>query len=189
MQFKFQAPDDGVADPVRSKQATEVDTWNPPTSAATSTVLSHIVMGFALCAAAMHPEEYWRWREHIDRYGRSEDPPRGRNRDIQSGKHAPPLVEAEICGFLPLPGLSRGTPADPIEAANIAQWDAAFADYPTFGQWIASLPGKLWSALLRAREKARIRAEWEVMNDRMLRDLGVARHEVLRAARHPRRWV
>ena len=186
MQFKYRAPEGGsITDPGRSRRAAKADTSTHPGSAA----LSHIVRGFALCAAAMHPEEYFRWREHIDRYGRPEDPPRNRDRNERSRNHAAPLMEAEICGFLPLPGLSRDTPADPIEGAEIARWDAAFGDYPTFGKRIASVSRKLWSALLHMRENARIRAEWEVMDNRLLRDLGVSRHEVMHAARHSRRWT
>lgn len=71
-------------------------------SAAGSSVMAHIVQGFALCATSMHPEGYWQWSKHLNGYE--------------------PLIE------------------------------------------------------------------WERMDDRTLRDIGVSRHAAYRRARHPR-WI
>ena len=37
---------------------------------------------------------------------------------------------------------------------------------------------RLWSIVSRKRELARIRAAWETIDDRMLRDIGVSRYEI-----------
>ena len=37
---------------------------------------------------------------------------------------------------------------------------------------------RLWSKASRKRELARIRAAWETIDDRMLRDIGVSRYEI-----------
>lgn len=139
-----------------------------PLAAAGSSVVAHVVEGFALCATSMHPEGYWQWSEHVI----------GRERDARSPSLGSIVVEAEVSGFLPLSGLGRliGDPVAPVGRDR------------SFGRWIASLPARLWFAMQRARARARARAEWEAIDDRTLRDIGVSRREIPRAQRHPR-WT
>jgi uncharacterized protein YjiS (DUF1127 family) len=46
--------------------------------------------------------------------------------------------------------------------------------------------GGLWSKILRQRETGRIKAAWELIDDRTLKDIGISRYEIERAsdARH-----
>jgi uncharacterized protein YjiS (DUF1127 family) len=45
----------------------------------------------------------------------------------------------------------------------------------------------LWSRMLRGREIRRIRASWEAIDDRTLKDIGISRYEI-EYARDPRHW-
>jgi uncharacterized protein YjiS (DUF1127 family) len=52
---------------------------------------------------------------------------------------------------------------------------------PSVLAWIASLaslPGALWSRVLRDRERRRIGTAWDFVDDRTLRDIGVSRHDI-----------
>ena len=52
---------------------------------------------------------------------------------------------------------------------------------------IASVVAGLWSRILRGREIRRIRAGWERVDDRTLKDIGISRYEI-EYARDPRNW-
>jgi uncharacterized protein YjiS (DUF1127 family) len=45
----------------------------------------------------------------------------------------------------------------------------------------------LWSKILRERDIRRIRADWERVDDRTLRDIGISRHQI-EYARDARYW-
>lgn len=47
-----------------------------------------------------------------------------------------------------------------------------------------SLPARLWSAMLLMWRSRRARAALNALDDRMLRDIGVSRHEIERLAEH-----
>jgi uncharacterized protein YjiS (DUF1127 family) len=52
---------------------------------------------------------------------------------------------------------------------------------------IASIPVGLWRAMLFKSESRRMRAAWEALDDRTLRDIGISRCEIEHAT-HGRRW-
>jgi uncharacterized protein YjiS (DUF1127 family) len=214
MHAKIQSPDGDILASARYRRASEGKLFNsaiqtpgararrdrrpipPPPgtnarrsslAAAGSSVVAHVVEGFALCATSMHPEGYWQWSEQLNRHDSSFEPPHRRDRDARSPSPGSSTLEAEIFGFLPLSGLGRLI-GDPDAPADMDRSDAGSPEFPTFGRWIASIPGKLWSGFLHARARARARAEWETLDDRTLRDIGVSRHEIPRAVRHPR-WI
>jgi uncharacterized protein YjiS (DUF1127 family) len=54
----------------------------------------------------------------------------------------------------------------------------AHTDCASHRSWRVALPGKLWSWMLRAYRARRARAALEALDDRMLRDIGVSRHEI-----------
>jgi uncharacterized protein YjiS (DUF1127 family) len=56
--------------------------------------------------------------------------------------------------------------------------------------WITSITSiliELWSRMLREREIRRIRASWEAIDDRTLKDIGISRYEI-EYARDARHW-
>jgi uncharacterized protein YjiS (DUF1127 family) len=56
--------------------------------------------------------------------------------------------------------------------------------------WITSTTSiitELWSRVLREREIRRIRAAWETIDDRTLKDIGISRYEIEYAG-DPRQW-
>jgi uncharacterized protein YjiS (DUF1127 family) len=54
-------------------------------------------------------------------------------------------------------------------------------DHASWYRWMGMITPmlvRLWSRVSRKREFARIRAAWETIDDRMLRDVGVSRYEI-----------
>jgi uncharacterized protein YjiS (DUF1127 family) len=66
----------------------------------------------------------------------------------------------------------------PIIFEYIRGSETARADYAGHRPWRMALPGKLWSWMLRAYRARRARAALDALDDRMLRDIGVSRHEI-----------
>jgi uncharacterized protein YjiS (DUF1127 family) len=69
--------------------------------------------------------------------------------------------------------------------------DTALTDFGWRRPWITSISSifaELRSRMLRGREIRRIRAAWQTIDDRTLRDIGISRHEIDYggAARHAR---
>ena len=65
-----------------------------------------------------------------------------------------------------------------------------FTDFAARRRWITSVASffaELWSRIRHAREIRRIRAVWETIDDRTLRDIGVSRYEI-EYAREERHW-
>jgi uncharacterized protein YjiS (DUF1127 family) len=67
--------------------------------------------------------------------------------------------------------------------------ETALTDFSGWRAWIiliASITAELWSRLLCERESRRIRAAWETIDDRTLKDIGISRYEIEygRDARH-----
>jgi uncharacterized protein YjiS (DUF1127 family) len=76
---------------------------------------------------------------------------------------------------------SRSDEADrEMATTDLVGWRASITS-------IASVVAGLWRRILREREVRRIRAGWERVDDRTLRDIGISRHEI-EYARDPRYW-
>jgi uncharacterized protein YjiS (DUF1127 family) len=68
----------------------------------------------------------------------------------------------------------------PLQRAGI-NTETAPSDFFAWRVWItsiASIVAKLWSRMLREREIRRIRAAWETVDDRTLKDIGISRYEI-----------
>ena len=81
-----------------------------------------------------------------------------------------------------LDGRSDGTGRRCAESAttDLAGWRASITS-------IASVVAGLWRRIFREREVRRIRAGWERVDDRTLKDIGISRYEI-EYARDPRNW-
>jgi uncharacterized protein YjiS (DUF1127 family) len=53
---------------------------------------------------------------------------------------------------------------------------------------LASLAAALRSRLRRRREARRMRADWQMLDDRTLKDIGVSRNEIQFVVRGEQRW-
>jgi hypothetical protein len=71
------------------------------------------------------------------------------------------------------------------EPADAARNDAA--GRPGWGIAITSMLGALWSSIHRRREMHRIEADWAMIDNRTLRDIGASRYE-LELVRDARQW-
>jgi uncharacterized protein YjiS (DUF1127 family) len=56
-----------------------------------------------------------------------------------------------------------------------------FADRPTSSSLVTSIVGRLWSRIRQQRESRRMRATWEMIDDRTLEDIGISRYDLERA--------
>lgn len=122
----------------------EPSTWKGSGAAAVSLLTACLIKGFALSAAAMHPE----FLRLPSDYPSQDDTAR----DHLSGQRAE-TARTDLAGRRP---------------------------------WITSITSffaELWSGMLRRREIRRLRAAWESLDDRTLKDIGISRHEI-EYARH-----
>jgi uncharacterized protein YjiS (DUF1127 family) len=123
-----------------------------------SLVIDHVIEGFALSDTTLHPEVFLATseqakRERESRKRRSE--PRS-----QSGR-------STVCG--------TGT------CGAVASLETARGDVAGRRTWITSITSSfagLWSKMLREREIRHIRAAWETIDDRTLKDIGISRYEI-----------
>jgi uncharacterized protein YjiS (DUF1127 family) len=68
--------------------------------------------------------------------------------------------------------------------------ETGFTEFAGRRRWITSVTSffaELWSIIRDAREIRRIRAVWETIDDRTLKDIGVSRYEI-EYAREARHW-
>ena len=79
--------------------------------------------------------------------------------------------------------------ADFLKSDASTRFEGAIVDFPRWGAWAASLPGKLWSRVLCELDIRRKTAELEAFDDRALRDIGLSRCEIDLAVRHGRHWL
>jgi uncharacterized protein YjiS (DUF1127 family) len=152
------------------------DRWGPSNGAALSLVLAHVVEGFALSAAAMHPEFLSLASEQASRADLA--PPR---RDVD-GRHPIRMSRSRRkCRSIPR---SR-TPETP------ARVETARADFIGWRKWITPIKSVLtglWPRKHHARKVAHIRADWESLDDRTLNDIGISRSEI-EYLKHEWHWM
>jgi uncharacterized protein YjiS (DUF1127 family) len=81
----------------------------------------------------------------------------------------------------------RGQAKDGSAARHAENEHTNFLHQATWSTPITSILAGLWSKILRQRETRRIKAAWEMIDDRTLRDIGISRNEIERA-RGARHW-
>ena len=79
-----------------------------------------------------------------------------------------------------------GQPKDGSAAWRAENEQANLVYRTTWSTLITSIFAELWSKILRQRETHHIRAAWEMIDDRTLKDIGISRNEIERGgdARH-----
>ena len=82
----------------------------------------------------------------------------------------------------------RGQAKDGSAALHAEHEHTNFVYRATWRALLTSILAGLWSKILRQRETHHIEAAWEMIDDRILKDIGISRYEIERArdARHPR---
>ena len=76
------------------------------------------------------------------------------------------------------------------DRASARRAETVRTDFAGWRAWITSITSiliELRSRMRRQREIRRIRAAWETIDDRMLKDIGISRYEI-EYARDPRHW-
>ena len=78
------------------------------------------------------------------------------------------------------PGISASSSQRRLQPAGV-DTDTAPTDFACWRTWItsiASVVAELWSRMHRERKIRRIRAAWEMIDDRTLKDIGISRYEI-----------
>jgi uncharacterized protein YjiS (DUF1127 family) len=161
------------------------ETWWSSIGAALCWLSSQIVEGLAMSAAVTHSEFIWPLGEHLDdgseSSGRSHVPHR------LPGKH-------EVVTYRPLRGVRQIQPAvggtvgigapQPVGAAA----DVASGSELSWSQWTTSFLSGLRSKALHRRRVKRMRTDWQAIDDRTLKDIGLSRYDVGLIVGDLRRW-
>ncbi|MGH6880526.1 MAG: DUF1127 domain-containing protein, partial [Hypericibacter sp.] len=69
---------------------------------------------------------------------------------------------------------------------NVSIAETAESDRPSFQARLFSMPGRLWSSLVLGHQNRRAIADLSALDDRMLKDIGVSRGQIVRAVRDGR---
>lgn len=155
-----------------------------------SVVKAHAIEGFASCAVAMHPELFYQAGEPINRRESAEVPP------LVLRRSTVPYLREETIGeehrAAMRPPIAQLRERQPVMTGllnleSFGRLETARTGSPGRQAWIKSISGNLWSRMLRAHQTRRARAALEVLDDRMLKDIGVSRHEIEQVVRHGRR--
>jgi uncharacterized protein YjiS (DUF1127 family) len=135
-----------------------------PLAAAMSWVAMHILEGFALCAVA-HSGFVW--------------PP---------SEHPVPDNATQVSRLLLRPYADQPAMDGAIEADAVASLETVPTTLPSRGARAMALLAELWARARRRREIMRMRAGWQTLDDRTLKDIGLSRHEVDIFSGRNRRW-
>ena len=159
----------------RRARLPRAETWRRAISAAIASVMGGVAEGYALHATALHPQ-LWPFPEEAFRpdpggsVGRNESHP-----SIRVPQRSQTVMS--LSSFEPHETMQWVSPRE-ISDEGAARW----------GGRIGSLPGKIWSWILRVNEHRRDAAALEALDDRMLKDVGISRAEIGYLVRHGRSW-
>ena len=157
----------------RRARSPRAETWRRAISAAIASVMGGVAEGYALHATALHPQ-LWPFPEEASRSDPSGSA--GRNKSHTRLPQRSQIVMS-VSSFEPHETMQWVSPRE-ISDEGAARW----------GGRIGSLPGKIWSWILRVNEHRRDAAALEALDDRTLKDMGISRAEIGYLVRHGRSW-
>ena len=180
----FRHLSDAAGDPNSGPSGTaprvvQPDTGSHKIAAAIAWVTTQIIEGFALCAIV---QTGCVWPS----YGGSDHPEHPLLRSHPGDQHG----RIHRLALRPDDGQKApdGAPASAVESDAIASPETANATLPGRRPGAMALLARLWSRILQRRRVMRNRADWQTLDDRTLRDIGVSRYEVDIVARRGLPW-
>jgi uncharacterized protein YjiS (DUF1127 family) len=197
MRFELQSFGDAMVAPARGAQGREEwEKWTeaapdlPPAArparigrrrsvaAATSRMVAHVVEGFAASAAALYPDLFNPRRDHVNGRDVMEDPQIfhgvGRLSALQGG-----MPRSALAQSLEKQVVVNGL----IDIENARQLKMGGTGSGGLRAGLMSV----WSRIRVAHERRKASAELAALDDRMLKDIGISRHEIDGVVRHGRR--
>ena len=157
----------------RGSRSSRAETWRRAISAAIASAMGGVAEGYALHATALHPL-LWPFPEEASRSDPSGSA--GRNKSHTRLPQRSQIVMS-VSSFEPHETMQWVSPRE-ISDEGAARWRGR----------IGSLPGKIWSWILRVNEHRRDAAALEALDDRTLKDMGISRAEIGYLVRHGRSW-
>jgi len=163
--------------PLRRK-AVRIGWWRS-VAAAMSVVRAHAIEGFASSAIALHPDLLFapnaqaNGRYRTENLYRTEDlwpaqPVEGRLASRRAAMRIPTTQPREE----PFAMNAR------INFEDVGRLELARTGFHSFQTRLLSGTAKLWSRMVVAHQNRRARDELAALDDRMLKDIGISRHEI-----------
>ncbi len=175
------------------------DTWWLSLGAALSWLGAQIVEGFALSASVTHSEFIWPLGGYLDGSDADHSDRRDDDRQVRTNQaraavspaeHAP--AEHADVSHRPLHRARQIQPAGEGPAVDTSAdrqtWNNPSWSTSNWSHWTFSTLAGLRSRVLRRREVSRIKTEWQAIDDRTLKDIGLSRYDVGLIVGEGRRW-
>jgi uncharacterized protein YjiS (DUF1127 family) len=164
-------------DPDAPRARSDPGRWQRSIERAIAVALEQAAESLALYAAGMEPQLFLLLSEPGARVGAA---------DLTPGPTLPASRPSLALGFREAPPASPVTPYEGAAGRFLPPSQPIEPERPGWTAWILSIPGKLWSTLLLERDVRRSRDALLALDDRTLKDIGLSRSEIDRAARYGR---
>jgi uncharacterized protein YjiS (DUF1127 family) len=172
--------------------------WWLSVGAAMSWLSVQIVEGFALSAAVTHAEFIWPLGDENPAGELPGGPIReswtGASRSAAQAEHEE-HDEHEVVRYRPLHAVRQIQPAVGGAAAARRDVDADLSSSnlshesdPSWSEWTISILAALRSRVVRRRAATRMKTEWQAIDERTLRDIGLSRYDVGLIVGDGHRW-
>jgi hypothetical protein len=168
--------------PAGARLESELDAWLGSLRTAMSWLAKQVIEGFALSAAVTHSEFLWPLVDDAAE-DRLEDRHQDDRRHVRTNQPLAPSSEPghapghAVVSHHPLFRVQQIQPAvdGPAVGASAGRPSGSDANWR---QWTISILAGLRSRVLRRRNVNRIRTDWQAIDDRTLKDIGLSRYEV-----------
>jgi uncharacterized protein YjiS (DUF1127 family) len=173
----------------RRTAAPPADRWWNAIGAAFASVKDYTPEGLCLHAAALHPEFFWSPGEETDQADLIARTVRPAEHDaVPQDQRA--MVTVKDLWPDEITQIVSWRTAEPLK---LGQWGSADESLlqggsPGWRPWLASIAARLWTRMREARERRRSIAALHALDDRTLKDIGLARHQIEHAVIYGRPW-
>jgi uncharacterized protein YjiS (DUF1127 family) len=158
--------------------------WWRSVVTATSLVTAHAIAGVAWSAVVMYPNLLSPPSNQFDDDESADDlsfvePANDRlmSRDA--------VMQSRIVHSEEGPLITNGL----VTFENPGRPETARSGFHGFQTWLISMPARLWTRMAHVHRDRRAVAELQALDDRMLKDIGISRGQILSVVRNGSRWV
>jgi len=165
------------------------DRWRHAIGAAFASVRDYTLEGLCLHAMALHPEFFWSPGEESDQADLLATTVRPAEHDAVPQSQRAMVTVKDLWPDEITQIVSWRT----VEPFGLGQWGSADESLlqggsPGWRPWLASIAARLWTRMREARGRRRSIAALHALDDRTLKDIGLARHQIEHAVIYGRPW-